>query len=92
LKFLFNLNPSYNDCHTRAGSSILAAYSAIVHEDHKAPIVSVGVWYPDKITWVVVGDRKEIEQGLRALNIADVEIMDVNGNPVPEERLEALSK
>ena len=48
--------------------------------------------YPDKITWVVVGDRKEIEQGLRALNIADVEIMDVNGNPVPAERLEALSK
>jgi hypothetical protein len=78
LKFLFNLNPSYNDCHARAGSSILAAAEQVLH--------------PDKITRVVVGDRKEIEPGLRALNIADVEIMDVNGNAVPEERLEALSK
>jgi hypothetical protein len=78
LKFLFNLNPSYNDCHTRAGRSIQAAAEQVL--------------YPDKITWVVVGDRKEIEPGLRALNIADVEIMDVDGNPVPEERLEALSK
>jgi zinc protease len=34
---------------------------------------------PDKLTWVVVGDRDQIEDGLRELGIAELEFMDTEG-------------
>jgi zinc protease len=34
---------------------------------------------PDQLTWVIIGDRQEIEQGLRELNIAELEFMDSHG-------------
>jgi zinc protease len=34
------------------------------------------------LVWVVVGDRAQIEAGIRSLNIAPLEIWDVNGRPV----------
>ncbi|RZJ32544.1 MAG: insulinase family protein, partial [Brevundimonas sp.] len=34
-------------------------------------------------TWVVVGDRAQIEPKIRALGFGDVQVVDVNGNPVP---------
>jgi zinc protease len=37
---------------------------------------------PNKLVWVVVGDRARIEAGLRGLNIAPLEIWDENGNEV----------
>ena len=36
----------------------------------------------DDLVWVVVGDRAQVEAGIRSLNIAPLEIWDVNGRPV----------
>jgi zinc protease len=38
------------------------------------------VLHPDKLTWLVVGDRKEIEDKIRGMNLGKVSIMDVDGN------------
>ena len=38
------------------------------------------VLHPDKLTWLIVGDRKEIEQKIRDMNLGEVSIMDVDGN------------
>ena len=35
---------------------------------------------PDKLTWLIVGDRKEIEDKIRGMNLGKVSIMDVDGN------------
>jgi zinc protease len=35
----------------------------------------------NRLTWVVVGDRKVMEAEVRALNFGDVTIVDVDGNP-----------
>jgi zinc protease len=37
---------------------------------------------PDRLTWVVVGDRRLIEAPIRALGFGEVTIIDVDGNPV----------
>jgi zinc protease len=37
---------------------------------------------PDKLVWVVVGDRSKIEQGVRELNFGEVKFLDADGNPV----------
>lgn len=37
---------------------------------------------PDALTWVVVGDLKQIEKPVRALKLGEVSIIDVDGNPV----------
>ncbi len=42
------------------------------------------VLQPDKLIWVVVGDRRQIEQAIRELDIGDVEIMDMDGNLVKD--------
>jgi zinc protease len=42
------------------------------------------VLYPDRLTWVVVGDRAKIEDGIRAANFGPVHILDADGNEVPE--------
>jgi len=40
------------------------------------------VLHPDRITWVIVGDRSQIEDGLRELGIAELEFMNSDGVPV----------
>ena len=37
---------------------------------------------PGALTWVVVGDLKQIEQPVRALDLGEVSIIDADGNPV----------
>ncbi len=37
---------------------------------------------PDKLVWIVVGDRDEIEDEVRALEFGEVAFLDENGNPV----------
>lgn len=37
---------------------------------------------PDKLVWVVVGDRSKIETGIRDLKLGDVHLIDADGNPV----------
>ncbi len=38
--------------------------------------------HPENLVWIVVGDRSKIEDAIKALNIAQVHIMDVDGNIV----------
>lgn len=37
---------------------------------------------PDAMTWVIVGDLKQIEAPVRALNLGTVEVLDADGKPV----------
>jgi predicted Zn-dependent peptidase len=37
---------------------------------------------PNGLTWVVVGDRKQIEKSIRELKIGDVDVLDADGNVV----------
>ena len=38
--------------------------------------------HPDKLIWVVVGDRSEIEANIRALGLGEISLLDADGNPV----------
>ncbi len=38
------------------------------------------VLHPEKLTWLIVGDRTEIEEKIRGMNLGEVAIMDVDGN------------
>jgi zinc protease len=38
--------------------------------------------HPDRLVWVVIGDRAKIEAGIRQLQIGDVKFLDANGNPI----------
>jgi predicted Zn-dependent peptidase len=44
---------------------------------------------PNAVTWVVVGDLKQIEQPVRALGLGDVSVIDADGNPVVAEKTPA---
>jgi zinc protease len=37
---------------------------------------------PDRLVWVVVGDRSKIEAGLRELNLGEVRFIDADGRPI----------
>ncbi|UNK58613.1 insulinase family protein [Pseudoxanthomonas daejeonensis] len=37
---------------------------------------------PDKLVWVVVGDLKQVEAPVRALNLGEVRVVDADGKPV----------
>ena len=37
---------------------------------------------PDKLIWVVVGDRAKIEAGIRELNLGPVQFIDADGKPL----------
>jgi zinc protease len=39
------------------------------------------VIHPESLTWIVVGDRAKVEQGIRDLGIGPVQIIDADGNP-----------
>jgi zinc protease len=38
--------------------------------------------HPDRLVWLVVGDRSKIEDGIRELNLGTVHVIDADGNPV----------
>jgi zinc protease len=40
------------------------------------------VLVPDRMVWVVVGDRAKIEAGIKALNWGPVKYLDADGNPI----------
>jgi zinc protease len=37
---------------------------------------------PDRLVWVVVGDRAKIESSIRALNLGELRLIDADGNPI----------
>jgi zinc protease len=40
------------------------------------------VIHPNQLVWVVVGDRSQVEAGVRELNFGEVRVIDADGNPV----------
>ena len=40
------------------------------------------VVHPDRITWVIVGDRETIEPGIRELQFGELRFLDADGDPV----------
>ncbi|HSP34881.1 MAG TPA: pitrilysin family protein [Thermoanaerobaculia bacterium] len=43
---------------------------------------AIEVVKPQNLTWVIVGDRAKIEQGVRDLNLGEIRFVDADGNPV----------
>ncbi|PWK92331.1 M16 family metallopeptidase [Fulvimonas soli] len=39
--------------------------------------------HPDRFTWVIVGDLRQIEAPVRALKLGEVQVLDADGNPAP---------
>lgn len=37
---------------------------------------------PSKLVWLIVGDRAQIEEGVRSLNLGDLEVWDADGNRI----------
>ena len=40
------------------------------------------VLQPDRMIWVVVGDRERIEESIRELDLGEIRFLDADGNPV----------
>ncbi|HKW96542.1 MAG TPA: pitrilysin family protein [Bryobacteraceae bacterium] len=38
--------------------------------------------HPDRLVWVVVGDRAKIEAGVRSLGLGEIKFLDADGNPI----------
>jgi len=60
--------------------TLKARYQAVSLENIQG--AAEQVLHPDRITWVIVGDRSQIEDGLRELGIAELEFMNSDGVPV----------
>ncbi|HEY1141120.1 MAG TPA: pitrilysin family protein [Lysobacter sp.] len=56
-----------------------AQIEALTPEQVKAAAATID---PNALTWVVVGDLKQIEKPVRALNLGDVQVLDADGNKV----------
>jgi zinc protease len=58
-------------------------YPAKVRSQQLAAVQAVGkkIVTPDKVVYVVVGDREKIEAGLRSLNLGELELLDADGKP-----------
>lgn len=39
------------------------------------------VLHPEKLTWIIIGDRKTVEPQLKALKLKNIKILDRDGNP-----------
>ncbi|RMD88168.1 MAG: hypothetical protein D6813_12485, partial [Calditrichaeota bacterium] len=44
--------------------------------------VAKKVLHPDKLIWIVVGDRQKIEAGIRELGFGEIRYIDADGNPI----------
>ena len=61
-----------------------ATYPAKVQAASLADVAAAsGVVQPDKLVWVIAGDRAKIEAGLRELGLGDVKAIDADGNVLP---------
>jgi zinc protease len=38
--------------------------------------------FPDQMVWVIIGDLKKVEAGIRETNLGEVNIIDADGKPV----------
>jgi zinc protease len=61
-------------------ATLAARYRALSLAEARA--AAAEIVKPNELVWMVVGDRAKIEAGLRALDIAPLEIWDEDGRPV----------
>ena len=61
-------------------STLASRYRAMSLADVQA--ATTQIVNQNDLVWIVIGDRAKIEPGLRALNLAPLEIWDENGHPV----------
>lgn len=47
---------------------------------------AAGTLKPEALTWVVVGDLSKIEEGVRALDLGEVQVVDADGKPVAAKK------
>ncbi|MET0229569.1 MAG: pitrilysin family protein [Rhodanobacteraceae bacterium] len=50
--------------------------------DPQVQAAAVEIIKPEALTWVIVGDLKKIEKGVRALNLGEVKVLDAEGKVV----------
>jgi methylmalonyl-CoA mutase len=50
--------------------------------DAQVQAAAVEIVKPEALTWVIVGDLKKIEKGVRALNLGEVKVLDAEGKVV----------
>jgi zinc protease len=48
----------------------------------KVNAAAKGILYPDRLVWVVVGDREKIEEGMRELELGPIQMLDADGKVV----------
>jgi zinc protease len=69
----FGLDDRYFDTYgEQSRAQTIASVSAAAKE----------VIRPDRLVWVVVGDRSKIEAGIRELNLGEVRFIDADGKPI----------
>lgn len=61
-------------------ATLKSRYEAVTLENMQG--AAEQVISPDSLTWVIVGDRSEIESALLDLNIAEIEFMDADGKTI----------
>ncbi|MGD9021136.1 MAG: pitrilysin family protein [Lysobacterales bacterium] len=61
-------------------STLKSRYEAIGLEDIQG--AAEQVLHPDRLTWLIVGDRAAIEDAIRGMDLGHISIMDVDGRPV----------
>jgi predicted Zn-dependent peptidase len=65
-------------------ATLASRYRAMTQADAQA--AAREIVRADDLVWVVVGDRAAIEKDLRELNLAPIEVWDVNGRPVSAQQ------
>ncbi|MGH7629346.1 MAG: M16 family metallopeptidase [Gemmatimonadales bacterium] len=70
---VFGLDDRYFDTYADKVRSVTAAAAVAAATD---------VLKPDKLVWVVVGERAKIEPGLRELKLGEITLIDADGNPL----------
>lgn len=60
----------------------IATVEAITPAEAEAAIRQIVA--PEAMTWAIVGDLKQIDAPVRALNLGEVQVIDADGRPVAE--------
>ena len=69
----YGLPENYYDTFTQTATSLTPA---------QANAVAARSIAPDRVIWLVVGDMSKVEQGIRALNLGEVQKIDADGIPL----------
>ncbi|MEO6582890.1 MAG: insulinase family protein, partial [Ferruginibacter sp.] len=66
------------------GIGYLDTYASMLHDLKIADIQksAMKIIRPDNLTWLIVGDRQKIEQGIKELNLGTIKYMDAEGNVI----------